>query len=88
MAAQDVAGSDNMIFPASNAEAVTPSDSTELTYTSRALYVGVGGNISVEMAKTGDAVIFKNVPTGTILPVRVTRVNSTSTTATDIVSIY
>lgn len=74
--------------PAYNAEAVTPSDSVDLTNTSRGLYVGVAGDVSVEMAGTGTAIVFTGVLAGSILPIRITRVNSTSTTATNMTSLY
>lgn len=73
--------------PASFAEVVTPSDTTDLSRTSRALFVGGAGNISVEMAGGQSAVVFTGVVAGQILPIAVTRVNSTSTTATNIVAI-
>ena len=78
---------EGLTSPADNAVAVTPSDSTDLTYISRALYVGTGGNIVVTMAGGGD-VTFSNIPDGSILPIRVSRVKSTSTTASGIVNIY
>lgn len=74
-------------IPGEDAGAVTPSDSVNLTQTARALYVGGFGNISLVTA-AGSTVTFSNVQTGTILPVRVRRVNSASTTATNIVAIY
>ena len=73
--------------PAIGHVAVTPSDSDDLAQTSRSLYIGTAGNISV-VAKDGTDVIYANVPAGTILPVRATRVNSTGTTAGSIVSMY
>lgn len=80
--------SSSLASPARSAVAVTPHDSTNLTTVSRALWVGGAGNISVEMADTGTAIVFVGVAAGTLLPLRVSRVNSTSTTATSIVSIY
>ena len=74
--------------PAYNAEVVTPHDSTNLSQISRALYVGVAGDVSVDMADTGTAIVFTAVPAGSLLPIRINRVNSTSTTATNMVSIY
>lgn len=71
--------------PASFAEVVTPSDSVDLKNISREVYVGTAGNVSVAMAG-GGIVVFKNVPAGQSLPVRVTRVNATNTTASDIVA--
>lgn len=73
--------------PAINAAAVTKHDTNDLTYASRALYIGVTGDVVVNMAGTGSAITFKAVPVG-VLPIRVTRVLSTGTTATDIVSLW
>ena len=78
----------NNIDPAEYAAAVTLSDSTVLTPTPRALYIGVGGDVVVTMAADGADVTFKNVPTGTKLPVRVSKVKSTGTTASSIVALY
>lgn len=70
------------------AVAVTPHDTTLLpTGVTRALYIGVTGDVTVLMADGGTAVLFKAVPVG-VLPVRVQRVNSTGTTATNIVALY
>ncbi len=77
----------SLIAPATGAEAVSKSDTVNLPLgVSRALYVGTGGDISVIM-DGGQTVTFANVPDGTILPIRVSRVRSTGTDASDIVSI-
>lgn len=68
------------------AAAVTPADGTDLTYISRALYVGGAGNVKVTML-SGDEVTFTGAQAGTILPIRVTRVWSTGTTATTILAL-
>ena len=87
MATDSFAGMQTLLSdPCAYAEAVTPSDTVDLTITSRALYVGGGGAISVLTAK-GQTVTFSGVVTGTILPIRVARVNSTSTTATSILAL-
>ncbi len=72
--------------PGYDAEAVTPSDSTDLTVTSRALYVGTSGDVRVTAA-SGAVVTFANVPEG-ILPMRVSRVHASGTTASDIVAVW
>ena len=72
--------------PIEDAVAVTPHDSTNLSNTTRALWVGVLGDISVEMSGSGSAIVFKGVQG--LIPLRVTRVNSTATTATDIVALW
>jgi len=66
---------------------VTPNDSTDLTYVSRAVYVGTGGNMKVTMQDSG-TVLFTGVPTGTTLPIRVSRIWSTSTTASTIINLF
>lgn len=71
---------------ARGAFAVSASDSVNFTVAARALYIGGAGDVAVVMA-TGDVVTFKAVPAGTVLPVRCTRVNSTNTSATDIVGL-
>lgn len=83
----DAAKAGTIEGPAIRAAAVTPSDSTDLTFVTRGLYVGAGGDVSVDMAETGTSIVFVGVPTGTLLPVRVKRVRSTGTTATSIVAL-
>jgi hypothetical protein len=72
--------------PASNAAAVTPNDSADLTTATRALWVVVEGDVTVDLIGGQTAVTFKNVQG--LLPVRVTRVDATGTTATDIVALW
>jgi hypothetical protein len=77
--------------PASNSYQVVPTDDVELVggdYLPRALYVGVGGNIT--MALEGDETprLFISVPTGFILPVKARIIMSTGTTASGIVALY
>jgi hypothetical protein len=73
--------------PANSFVAVTPHDSTDLTTVSRAIWVGTGGNV-VAVTASGSPVTFNNVPDGTLLPIRVSRINSTNTTASDIVALW
>lgn len=88
MAAEDpYIGETDISGPASRLEAVTPDDSGELAQVTRALYVGTGGNIKVDGYHIGEAVVLSNVPDGTVLPIRVTRVYATDTTASDIVAL-
>ena len=73
--------------PAQDAFAVSKSDSANLTFATRALYVGGGGNVAITTVK-GANVTFANVPAGSLLPVRAIKVLSTGTTATLIVGMY
>ena len=74
------------IAPSFDARAVTASDSTVLPPT-RALYIGTTGNVAVTMASGQTPVVFTAVPVG-VLSVQVTKVLSTSTTASNIVALY
>ena len=75
--------------PYTNAAAITPSDSTDLTYVTRGIFVGDGGakHVAVIMQDSG-TVTFENVPTGAFLPIRVTRVKATGTTATKLIAVW
>lgn len=77
--------------PARELFAITPHDSTNFNQAIRGIYVGSGGDIAVVTQDTTGAdrtvVVFKNAVAGSIIPVQATRVNSTSTTATDLVGL-
>ena len=68
------------------AEVVT---SNTVTYESptRGVYVGVGGNVKVDMV-SGGTVTFVGVPAGALLPIQVERIYATGTTATNMVALY
>ena len=69
-----------------NAEVIVKSNTVNLAQIARAIYIGVSGDISVEMVGIGSAIVFTAVPVG-ILHIAFTRVNSTDTTATDMVAL-
>ena len=71
---------------AAGAASVTPSDTVSLGRTTRALWVGSSGDISA-VFEDGSAATLTNVPVG-VLPVADVRVNSTSTTASEIVALW
>lgn len=68
--------------PAINAFPVTKSDTTVFARPTKAIYVGVGGDVAVLLADDTEAVVFSSVPTGAFLPIRAVKVLSTGTTAT------
>ena len=83
---------------ATAASAITKSDTfgTSQFLDGASLFVGVGGDVAVVMngvatganlAATDVDVIFKNVPSGTFLPISVDYLVSTGTTASDILKI-
>ena len=68
--------------------AVTPADGTDLLNgPTRAVFVTVGGNVNVQLLGGGTAVLTTLVA-GQILPIAVTRILATSTTATGIFALY
>lgn len=83
-------GVNSNIYTAPRHKAVTPSDTDNITPNPRALYIGTGGTgIDVAVADVdGTVVVYKNVPSGFYVLVQAIRVNSTGTTATDIVALY
>ena len=81
---------------AERAAAVIPSDTVNIPYIGGdgttpswpcVLYIGSGGNIRV-LTAGGDDVTFNNVLGGTFLPIQVTRVFATNTTAFNIVALW
>ncbi|UVC09033.1 hypothetical protein IHQ71_28670 [Rhizobium sp. TH2] len=72
--------------PAAHGFAVTPNDTNVLSETTRALYVGSAGTLAIVMA-SGASVTFIGVASGTVLPVRTTKVMATGTSATDILGL-
>lgn len=76
----------NNTSPANDGFAITPSDTVNFNSMFRAIYVGVGGNIVV-VTPNSAVLTFLGVPVGTILPVMGIRVNSTNTTATNLIGL-
>ena len=71
------------VLTAKKHSVVTPSDVT--TFSSpQAIYVGTGGDVALRLIGNSDVATYKNVPSGSWLPVEADKVMSTNTTATDI----
>ena len=77
----------SMQAPAGHAPLITPNDTTDLPYITRAIYVGGTGDVKLTTVG-GETVTFASVPAGTVLPIRVARVLATGTTATAILGLY
>ncbi|NBR70746.1 MAG: hypothetical protein EBT75_01395 [Proteobacteria bacterium] len=73
--------------PLTRAASVTPHNTNELGFVTRALYVGGAGDVAVTMQDSGE-VTFVDVPAGTVLPIRVKVVKSTGTDATSIIALW
>ena len=67
---------------------ITVSDVTDLPEGKcRGIYVGVAGDIAA-VTINGSTVQFKNASQGSVIPIVAIRVNSTGTSATDLVALY
>jgi len=75
----------NMFYD--TAIAVSPSDGSDLSGEPYfALFIGVGGNVKVDMSSGTGTVTLLNCASGQLLPLMVERVYSTGTTATNIIA--
>jgi hypothetical protein len=81
--AQQLGGSGG---PYTDFAAATKSDTADLPFRCRALYIGVTGDVAVLAADNVTSVVFKAVPVG-VLQVRTNRLMSTGTTATNVVAL-
>jgi len=74
--------------PSRKIYSVTPSDELiELRPLPKALYIGVGGDITLIATDDVEAVLFQNIPDGFILSVRAQYIRATGTTASNIVAL-
>ncbi len=79
--------SDSLIAPAKAAFAIAPDDVADLPGATKAVYVGTGGDITARPVDGDSDVTFRNVVSGTILPVRLRAVRAGGTTAADLVGL-
>lgn len=75
------------ITPSENCFPIAPSDFEELDYLTKAIYIGRGGDLTLVVGNSQEAVTFRNVVAGSVLDVRVRAVKSTGTTAGDLVGL-
>jgi hypothetical protein len=67
-------------------QTVTPSDSTDLRFRCRVVYVGVTGDIACQARDNSTVVVFKAVPAGAWFQMRTNRIMATNTTATNLIA--
>ena len=67
---------------------VTPSDTVNLPFITRGIYVGSAGNVSAQLPNGATAVVFTGVLAGSILPIQTSRINLAGTTAGSLVALY
>lgn len=77
----------DLLAGATSGEAVTPSNSDELTKFARALWVGTAGDIAL-VTTAGTSLTFVGIAAGTMVPIQCKQVLSTGTTASNIVALW
>jgi hypothetical protein len=86
MALNPYAGSGgDLLSPAGDGVAITPSDTVDLAVVPRRLWIGGAGNVTINTL-AGRSLTYTGVPAGTYLQMRASRVFATGTTATNIVA--
>ena len=73
--------------PADGGDEVTLSDTAELATHSRSLWVGGAGNLKVTTVR-GKTFTLRNIPAGTLLPIRAKLCWATGSAATYVVALY
>lgn len=73
--------------PAIKTIAITPHDVDEIAEIPKAIYVGGAGDITLRAIGDTADVVFKALPVGTIIPLRVKYIRNTGTTAAFIVGL-
>ncbi len=71
------------VIPAEHAFRIVPNDGVDLIAKTRGLYVGVAGNVRVQMVD-GGVETFENMTAGVVHPLCAIRVFATGTSATGI----
>ena len=72
--------------PLVRAATITPNDTADLAFETRALLIGRGGDVTLTTAH-GDTVILKNRIAGVMYPIAAQRVHQTDTSAAEIVGL-
>lgn len=72
---------DSVSDPARSVLSVVPSDQAPLPMIPKAIFVGAGGDVALRAVDDTQVVTFRNVPDGSILPVRAIEIRATGTTA-------
>ncbi|HWA17683.1 MAG TPA: hypothetical protein VG757_01690 [Devosia sp.] len=76
----------SLTAPASNGFDITPDDDEDLPEVVRAIYVGGAGDVAAVL-REGATLTFANLPAGSLLPVRASRIKATGTTASGLIGL-
>tara|TARA_Y100000592_G_C5360320_1_gene263348 strand:- start:193 stop:459 length:267 start_codon:yes stop_codon:yes gene_type:complete len=69
------------------AESITPDDRNDLEFVGSKLFIGTGGDLKVDTI-AGQTITLKNIANGTLIDfIKVKKIHSRGTTASDIVAI-
>lgn len=77
----------SLVSPPECGAMVVPDDAAALGHVTRALFIGEGGTVAVRL-QDGTELALANVPSGALLPIRVTHVLATGTSAAGIVALW
>ena len=73
--------------PAEAGAAISPNDTQDLPYLTRAIYVGGDGDIRLTL-QDGSEITFSAAVAGTVLPLRASRIWQSGTSATNLVALW
>lgn len=76
-----------LLSPAADCVEIASSDFSDLPRATKAIYIGIGGDVVLRPVQGANDVTFVNVQSGTIIPVRVTAVRTSGTTASALVGL-
>lgn len=80
--------SDSVSDPARRSAALVPSDDHSLERIPKALFIGTGGDILLQCIDDDAPVLFRNIPSGAILPVRAKKIHASGTSASNLVGLF
>ena len=72
--------------PTIDAFDISPNDAADISEVTRAIYVGSAGDLNV-VTKAGTQLLFTGLSGGSVLPIPVSRVLATNTTADNIIGL-
>jgi len=78
---------DSPTAPAEDCFAIVPSETADLPRATKAIYIGLSGDVTLIPVRGTTPVVFKKLAAGTILDVRVRAIRVTGTTAGDLVGL-
>lgn len=87
MPADKFSFTDSVTSPARECFGVIPSDTEVLSRVPKAIYVGSTGDIALRLVDDEADTTFRNVPSGSLLPVRPSAIRATGTSAGEIVGL-